>query len=107
MSMNGVARPEARFQLIWIKARSSPWPKIEIVPAENLVPRQSQPSSRKRRRAKPAQRQRKGGVVPQPRLVPEKDEAAESYERDVRRGSIESVDEKGELGDTVCNLPET
>lgn len=70
------------------------------------MPRRSQPSRRKRRRAKAKQRQRKGGVVLPLRLVPEKGEAAESYERDVRRESVESVNEKGERDDTVCSLPE-
>ena len=71
------------------------------------MPRNPQPPSRKRRPVKPTQRKRKGGAIPQPRLVPAKEAAAESYERDVRRESIESVEDKGERDDTVCSLPET
>jgi hypothetical protein len=74
--------------------------------AEDFVPQKPQPSSRKQRRAKPKQRPRKGGAVPQPRVVRVKDEAAESDERDVRRESVESADEKAERDDAVCSLPE-
>jgi hypothetical protein len=107
MSINGIVRPVARFRFDLDQGKiESAAENGNSSNVEGFMPRNPQPSSRKPPRAKPTQRQRKGGVVPQPRPVRAKEEGMESYERGIRRDSVESVEEKGERDDTVCSLPE-